>query len=146
MLLARLPQRPPANAIPKCSTIQFDSATPRSSPANCGTREYPSHGFQFFYFNEAPSALPKVLLASQRTCRVQFSAENRMENELPFRTGTSVARAGFEDHDNAPARTSAGIRLDDDFFLSIRVDRAQVVIVTRSCKSERELGVLDESF
>src|ERR1700691_6278535 len=94
MLLARLPQRPPANAIPKCSTIQFDSATPRSSPANCGTREYPSHGFQFFYFNEAPSALPKVLLASQRTCRVQFSAENRMENEVPFRTGASVARAG----------------------------------------------------
>jgi len=69
-----------------------------------------------------------------------------MENELPFRTGASVARAGFADHDNAPARTSAGIRPDDDFSFHVRVDRAQVVIVTRSCKSERELGVLDDSF
>jgi hypothetical protein len=123
----------------------------RSTPTNCGTREYPSYGFQFLYFNQATLAPSKVLLASQQFCRVQFSVEKRleMENELPFRTGAGGISAGFGDHDNAPARcakTSASSRLNDDFSFHVRVDRAQVVIVTRSCKSEGELGVLDESF
>jgi hypothetical protein len=83
--------------------IRFRNATGAVQP-NCGTREYPSRGFQFFYFNEATLASSKVLLASQRICRVQFSVEKRMENELPFRTGAGGTRAGFGDHDSAPAR------------------------------------------
>src|ERR1700722_65735 len=71
----------PSNLIPQRN---------RSSPAICGTREYPSHGFQFFYFNEAPSALPKVLLAGQRICRVQCSVEKRIENELHSEQGPAV--------------------------------------------------------
>jgi hypothetical protein len=42
-----------------------------------------------FFFNEATLALPTVPLASQRLCLIRFYVENRMENELAFRTGAS---------------------------------------------------------
>src|SRR6266478_4631864 len=47
---------------------------------------------------------------------------------------------------NAHERSSTGSRLDDDFAFHVRMDRAQIVIVARGRESERELGVLDESF
>jgi hypothetical protein len=98
--------------------------------------------FTFFISRKHPRYCPRCCSqANEPILRRKMHGER-----VPIRTGASVARAGFEDHDNAPARTSAGIWLDDDFSFHIRMDRAQVVIVTRSCKSERELGVLDKSF
>ena len=36
--------------------------------------------------------------------------------------------------------------LDDDFALHVRVDGAQIAVVARGRKSEREAGVLDEGL
>ena len=98
-------------------------------------------------------ALPKVFLAPERIRRAQFSVKKSVENEFPFRTGPGCTHAGFPrwqaDHGDAHqvvAGPSARSRLDDDFALHVRVDRAEVVKVARGCKSERELGVLGKHF
>jgi hypothetical protein len=81
----------------------------RSRPTQGGTSDFPSHGFQIFYFKEAALALPKVLLARQRICRVQFSVEKCMENEFPFRTwaGRTHAACGRRRPDHGDAQQVA---------------------------------------
>ena len=64
-------------------------------PIHGGAFNSPSHGFQIFHFDRATLALLKVLLAPLRIRRVQFSVEKRMENKLPFRTGTGPAHPAF---------------------------------------------------
>jgi len=64
-------------------------------PAHGETSDFPSHGFQIFYFLGAPLALREVLLASQGIGRVQFVVEKSMEGELPFRTGAELAPAAI---------------------------------------------------
>jgi hypothetical protein len=123
----------------------------RSTPTHGGTRDSPSHGFQIFHFNGATFALLEVLLALGRICSVQFSVEKSMKSEFPFRTRATRAEfgCGQAGHDYAHSRRtgqSTGSCLDDDFAFHVRVDRAQIVIVARGCKSEGEAGVLDEGL
>jgi hypothetical protein len=64
-------------------------------PARGETSDFPSHGFQVFYFLGAPLALREVLLASQGIGRVQFVVEKSMEGELPFRTVAELTHAAI---------------------------------------------------
>jgi hypothetical protein len=65
-----------------------------------------------------------------------------IEPNFPFREIT----AGPLGPAAGRSRSSNGSRLDDDFAFHVRMDRAQIVVVARGRKSERELGVLDEVF
>src|SRR6266404_6372144 len=85
----RLPLRNAArlsNSIPQRATRR---------PTHDDTSDFPSHGFQLFYFKEAAVALPKVLLACERIRSVQFSVKKSMKSEFPFRTGPDCTYAGF---------------------------------------------------
>src|SRR6267378_7545706 len=77
----------------------------RRRPPNGETLEFLSHRFEISQFVGATLASLKMQLASLRIRRVQFSVEKRVQDELPVRTGTSRAHAGFErgrrDHGHA---------------------------------------------
>jgi hypothetical protein len=94
----------------------------------------------------------QVSLARQCICRIQFSVKKSVQDEFPLRTGAGHAHTGFgrgrPGHGNAlhaAKRASTG-RLDDHFTLHVWVDQAQITVVARGRKSEREAGVLGQSL
>jgi len=124
----------------------------RRNPSDGGTPEFLPHRFQIIHFAGATLASPEVQLASQRIRRVQFSVEESVQDEFPIRTGAGRAHAGFGAGGEIMTMRTMSLSgtlarwLDDDFAFHVRVDRAQILIVARGCKSERELASLARVF
>src|SRR6266481_7978664 len=102
--------------------------------------------FKFFTSMEQPWHCPRC--CSHLSESATFSSPSK-ENEFPFRAGRAhpafgAKRLEHRDAHRVVERRSAGPRLDDDLAFHVGVDRAQLVIVARGCKSERKCGLLGE--